>query len=164
MCLKPRSDCHVVMKRGFTRAFSGTCWEILPQIEILNFVTLKICHIFEVLKMAEGYGFRSDRRAKCLMSWTLDGLSFSVFIEIFVDVVYLRRRSAVHIVMPVADSVQLIKQSSIGAEEAELLTRGETPMPDLRNRTVSVDWLVHSRLSFAGNVTQSTHQTIATET
>jgi hypothetical protein len=140
MCLKPRLDCHVVMQRGFTRAFSGTCWEILPQIKILIFVTLKICHIFEVLKWAEGYGFRSERRAKCLMSWTLDGLSISVFVEIIVDVVHLRRRSAVHIVKPVADSVQLIKQRSIGTEEAALLTRRETPMPDLRNRTVSFDY------------------------
>lgn len=116
------------------------------------------------MKSAEDYGFRSDRRAKFLMSWTLDGFSIFVFIEIIVDVVHLRRCSAIHIVIPVADSIQLIKQGSIGAEEAELLARGQTPMPDLRNRTVSFDWFVHSRLNFAGSVTQSTHQTVASET
>jgi hypothetical protein len=58
------------------------------------------------------------------MSRSLDRLSISVLIEVTVDAVYLRRCSAVHIVVPVAHSVQLIEHGAIGAEETELLARG----------------------------------------
>jgi hypothetical protein len=121
MCFEHRLDCH----------YSCFWWNLLLH-QIILFVTLKICHIFLSYETHWSDGFQSDEYTKCLMSWLLDWLSISVFVEIIVDIVYLRRCPAVHIVIPVADSVQLIEQSAIGTEEAELLARVQTPMPDLK--------------------------------
>jgi hypothetical protein len=66
-------------------------------------------------------------------------VSVLVLVQVFVDVVIQMRCGAVHIVIPIADSVQLIKHCAIGTEEAELPARRQTPVPNLRNRTGSID-------------------------
>jgi hypothetical protein len=67
-----------------------------------------------------------------------------VFVEVVIDIVFLRGCCTVHIVIPVADSVQLVEHRAVGTEEAELLTRWQTPMPDLQNTTSLFNLLVMS--------------------
>lgn len=55
-----------------------------------------------------------------------------VLVEVIIDIVFLRRCWAVHIVIPVADSVQLVEHRAVGTEEAELLASWQTPVPDLQ--------------------------------
>jgi hypothetical protein len=109
----------------------------------LNCVDAEDVSLMNVTKSIEDCGSWKDRRAKCLMLWYLYRFSVLVLIEVVVDIVFLRRGQTVHIVIPIADSVKLVKHSSVGAEEAELLSRGQTPVPDLRNKTGLVDRLTY---------------------
>lgn len=78
------------------------------------------------------------------MLWSLDGMPVLVLIEVVIDIVFLRGCWAVHIVIPVADSVQLVEHRAVGTEEAELLASWQTPVPDLQNTTGLFNSLVMS--------------------
>jgi hypothetical protein len=65
-----------------------------------------------------------------------------VLVEVIIDIVFLRGCCTVHIVIPVADSVQLVEHRAVGTEEAELLARWQTPVPDLQNITSLFNSLV----------------------
>lgn len=67
-----------------------------------------------------------------------------VLVEVVIDIVFLRGCWAVHIVIPVADSVQLVEHRAVGTEEAELLASWQTPVPDLQNTTGLFNSLVMS--------------------
>jgi len=58
-----------------------------------------------------------------------------VLVEVVIDIVLLRGCCTVHIVIPVADSVKLVEHRAVRTEEAELLARWQTPVPDLQNTT-----------------------------
>jgi len=78
------------------------------------------------------------------MLWSLDGMPVFVLVEVVVDIVFLRGCWAVHIVIPVAYSVQLVEHRAVGTEEAELLASWQTPVPDLQNTTGLFNSLVMS--------------------
>ena len=75
---------------------------------------------------------------------SLDGMPVLVLVEVVIDIVFLRGCWAVHIVIPVADSVQLVEHRAVGTEEAELLASWQTPVPDLQNTTGLFNSLVIS--------------------
>jgi hypothetical protein len=78
------------------------------------------------------------------MLWSLDGMPVLVLVEVVIDIVFLRGCWAVHIVIPVAYSVQLVEHRAVGTEEAELLASWQTPVPDLQNTTGLFNSLVMS--------------------
>lgn len=53
------------------------------------------------------------------------------FVQVIVDAIQAGSVGTIHVEPPVANTCVLVKDGAIGAEEAELLPVGQTPVPDL---------------------------------
>jgi hypothetical protein len=123
--------------------FIGICRGTLHNIRILIYYAEGV-PVFNITISTEDFGSWREKFTKYLMLWSLNGVSVLVLVQVVIDVVLLRGCWTVHVVIPIADSVQLVKHRAVGTEEAELLARGQTPVPDLQNRTSLFNSLVTS--------------------
>lgn len=73
--------------------------------------------------------FISKKKKK---DFTLDVVAVLVLVQVVVDRVEIGAVRAVHVEPPIAHAHGLIEHGAVGAQEAEQLSGGQTPVPNLQ--------------------------------